>query len=231
MKAVIMAAGKGTRMMPLTKETPKVLVEVNGKPFLYFLMERLKKAGYGPIGIIVGYMKEKFPEFLKKYGYDAEIIIQKEQKGTGHAIKLVKKFTAGDDFIVLGGDNLWSVEDLKAMGKKDTNCYISGIKVENPEKFGVLVEENGSLKKIIEKPKEFVGNLINTGLYKFTSEIFEALDKIELSPRGEYEIIDAITILAEEGKVKVINVKDYWLDFGCLEDIPIVEEKLKKMEG
>ena len=79
-----------------------------------------------------------------------------------------------------------------------------------------------------EKPEEFVGNLINTALYKFTPEIFKALDKIKLSPRGEYELTDAITILSKRGKVKVIKVKDWWLDLGCKEDIPKIEEFLKK---
>jgi len=227
-KAVIMAAGKGTRVLPLTENTPKVLVEVSGKPFLYYVLKNLQKAGYDEFGIIVGYKKEKFPEFLKKYGFKATLIEQTEQKGTGHAVMQVKDFAGKDNFIVLGGDNLWSENDLKEIAKDDDLNYVAGYKVNNPEKYGVLVTKGDSLVEIKEKPKEFVGNLINTALYKFTPEIFEALDKIKLSPRGEYELTDAITILSKRGKVKVIKVKDWWLDLGCKEDIPKIEEFLKK---
>jgi len=229
MKAVIMAAGKGTRMLPLTKKAPKVLVEVNKKPFLYYVLKSLQEAGFDEIGIIIGYLKENFQPFLDKNGFEATLIEQDEQKGTGHAVKLAKDFANGDNFVVLGGDNLWSVNDLKAMKQNDAECYIAGIKVEEPQKYGVLVEKDGKLVKIHEKPEKYVGDLINTGLYKFTPEIFDALERIKLSPRGEYELTDAISILAEKGKVNVYAIKDYWLDLGSLEDIPKVEKFLKAM--
>ena len=229
MKAVIMAAGKGTRMLPLTKKAPKVLVEVNKKPFLYYVLKNLQEAGFNEVGIIVGHLKEKFQPFLKKHGFEAVLIEQDEQKGTGHAVKLAKEFAGKDNFVVLGGDNLWSVSDLKAMKQDDNECYIAGIKVEEPQKYGVLVEQDGKLVKIHEKPEKYVGDLINTGLYKFTPEIFEALEQIKLSPRGEYELTDAITILAEKGKVNVYALKDYWLDLGSIEDIEKVGKFLKAM--
>ena len=100
------------------------------------------------------------------------------------------------------------------------------------------ISEHEQLKKNIvnivknykQKPEEFIGNLINTGLYKFTPEIFEALEKIELSPRGEYELTDAITILAKQKKVKITKVHDYWLDMGSIADIPKVEAFLNNWE-
>jgi len=230
MKAVIMAAGKGTRMLPLTEKAPKVLVEINGKPFLYYVLKHLQEAGFDDIAIITGYLKEKFPEFLEKYGFEATLIEQDEQKGTGHAAKLAKEFAKGENFILLGGDNLWSVDDLKTIGQDDNECYIAGIKVEEPQKYGVLVEKDGKLVHIHEKPEKYVGDLINTGLYKFTPEIFDALEQIQLSPRGEYELTDAISILAEKGKVNVYSIKDYWLDLGSIEDIKKVENFLKAMK-
>ena len=106
-------------------------------------------------------------------------------------------------------------------------CYIAGLKQEHPEKYGVLIEDGDDfLEKIIEKPKEFVGDLINAGLYKFTSEVFDKIDKIKKSPRGEYEITDAVSLLAEEKKVKVKKIKDYWYDFGKPEDIKKLSEFL-----
>lgn len=227
MKAVVMAAGKGTRMLPLTKKMPKVLVKVNKKPFLYYVLKHLNEAGFDKIGLIVGYKKEQFPKFLEKYGFKAELIEQDEQKGTGHAAKLAREFAGNDNFLLLGGDNLWSAEDMKAMPMKDNFCYIAGMKVEAPQKYGVLVEKGGKLARIHEKPEKYVGDLVNTGLYKLTPDIFDALGKINLSKRGEYELTDALTMLAGKGKVKVLSLKDYWLDLGSIEDIKKVEKFLK----
>ena len=227
-KIVIMAAGKGTRMMPLTRYVPKTLINVGGKPFLYYVIKNVLKAGYTEIGIVVGYKKEKIQEFLKDFGFKAKLMEQKKRLGTGHALKQIKGFVDGEDFVVIGGDNLWSANDLKAMRSKSKFCYLAGMEHPSPEKYGVLLGEGGMLKKIVEKPKSFVGNLINVGLYKFTKDIFEALDKIEKSERGEYELTDAISLLASQGKVKVMELKDYWLDLGCLDDIPRIEQFLTK---
>ncbi|MFA6273838.1 MAG: sugar phosphate nucleotidyltransferase [Candidatus Paceibacterota bacterium] len=229
-KIVILAAGKGVRMLPLTNDIPKVLVKINGKEFLYYVIKNLQKASYKNFCLIVGYKKEKIEEFLKRENIKAELIEQKEIKGTGDAVMQAKSFVGQDNFIVLGGDNLWSSQDLASVNKEDTYNYISAIEVNNPEKYGVLVEENNFLKEIKEKPKDFVGNLINTGLYKFTPEIFEALEKIKISPRGEYELTDAITLLAKEKKVKVLKIKDYWKDLGSLSDIEPMDEFLKNFK-
>ena len=227
MKVVIMAAGKGTRMLSLTEKTPKVLVEVNGKPFLYYVLKSLGLAGYTEIGIIVGYMGEKIGEFLQEYGFKATLIEQKEQKGTGHAVLQARKFVGKENFVVLGGDNLWGVDDLKAIGKHDELNYVSGVRVEDTQRYGVIITEKNYLKEIREKPKEDCGKLINTGLYQFTPEIFSKLEKVTVSPRGEIELTDAITMLAKEGKVKVLQAK-WWLDLGSKEDIPKVEMFLRK---
>ena len=228
MKAVILAAGKGVRMLPLTEKIPKVLVKVNGKPFLHYVISNLKQAGYHELGIVVGNKKEKIAEFLQNNNIQATLINQEEQQGTGHAVMQVKEFTKDENFLVCGGDNLFSVDDLKSMKINDNLCHIMGKKIEDTRKYGVLITENNKLVKIIEKPPEFVGDTINVGLYKFTKDIWSALDKIELSPRGEYEITDALTLLATEKKVDVITLKDYWLDLGSKEDIPIVEAFLTK---
>jgi dTDP-glucose pyrophosphorylase len=229
MKAVILAAGKGTRMLPLTKNVPKVLVEVNNKPFLYYVLKNFNAAGIKDIALIIGYKKDMFPDFLKKYGFKATLITQNEQLGTGHAAKLAKDFVGTDNFIMCGGDSLFSPADIKRMCKKDNLNYVAGLHSDTPEKFGVLFkDENNKLIKIVEKPKTFIGNLINLGLYKFTSEIFNALQKISVSERGEYELTDALTLLAKEEKVFVTSINDYWIDFGSLKDIPKTKLFLKK---
>lgn len=226
MKAVILAAGKGVRMLPLTLDKPKVLIEIHGKPFLWYVIENLKRAGVTEFAIVANHRIEKVREFLEKYKFKATLIHQPEPIGTGDAVKQAHNFCGQDNFIIVSGDNLYAVEDLKAIQKKDSFCYIVGKEVQDWHKYGVLVTEGDTLVKIMEKPKDFVGNLVNVGLYKCTADIWPALDKIGLSSRGEYEFTDALSILAKEGKVKVLKLQKYWLDLGCKEDVGKIERFL-----
>lgn len=229
MKVVILAAGKGTRMLPLTKEVPKVLVDVHKKPFLWYVFNTLIKAGYDNIGLVVSYKKAKIEEFLKKYGFTATLIDQGEPLGTGHAVNVTKEFVGDSQFIVISGDNLYSINDIEAIKNKDEFCYVCGIKTETPEKYGIFVHDQGFLKEIVEKPKKFVGDIANTGLYKFTPEIFKELTKVKKNEKGEIYLTDAITALAKRRKVKVHQIQDFWLDLGSISDIPVVEKKLKEL--
>ena len=226
MKTVILAAGKGTRMSPMTDKVPKVLVEVNEKPFLYYVFKTLRKAGLKDIGIVVGYRKEKISDFLKEYDFKADLIEQKEQLGTGDAVLQAENFVDEEDFIVISGDNLYDVDDIKKIKKKDEFNYVVGLETDEWQRYGVLKAKDGYLQEIIEKPKEFVGNLINVALYKFKSEIFPIIKNLKPSPRGEIEITDALNILAKQNKVKVID-SEYWVDLGCKDDIARVEHFLE----
>jgi dTDP-glucose pyrophosphorylase len=246
-KVVIAAAGQGTRMLHFSDNKSKHLISVKDRPFLAYLLDNLIAAGYSDIVLVVGFKKELMEDFKKEYlkrlpllkrlNFGShrvkiqiidqyEILGPKEKEyGTACPVKCVKDIVGKDSFIYVFGDNLFSVEDLKSMNIDDEFCYIAGLKQEHPEKYGVLIE-NGEdfLDKIIEKPKEFVGNLVNAGLYKFTYEIFNKISQIKKSPRGEYEITDAISLLANGRRVKIKKIKDYWHDFGNPEDI----EKLSK---
>lgn len=235
MKVVIAAAGQGTRMKHLTKYKSKHLIEVQKKPFLAYLFDNLLKAGYNELILVTGFRADLMAGFLQKYKSPAqyvhnfkatlvnqfEILGPKEKEyGTLCPIKCVKDIVAGESFLAVYGDNLYSARDFKSFDIEDDFTYVGGFKHKKPEKYGVLLtDRNIFLKEIIEKPQEYVGNLINTGLYKFTPEIFEKIPKVRLSPRGEYELTDAITLLAKEKKVKVKEIQDYWLDFGNIGDI------------
>ncbi len=235
-KVVIAAAGEGTRMLHLTANKSKHLIKVRKKPFLSYLLDNLFLAGYRELILVVGYKEELIGEFLNKYipplkslrpnQYSVKMVSQYETLGpkkviygTACPLMCVKEIVGKSSFVYLNGDNLYSVADLKLMDINGRFSYVAGMHHKNPQKYGVLVSENGLLKEVIEKPEKFVGNIINTGLYKFTSDIFEKLDKIKKSPRGEYEITDAINLLAKAKKVKVQKVKDFWLDFGNPADI------------
>jgi len=230
MKAVILAAGKGVRMAPLTEDKPKVLIEVAGKPFLWHVLRNFEKAGINEIALIVGYKKEKIFDFAKHYGFSLTFIEQEKQLGTGHAVLLAKEWVGNSKFILAMGDNLCSAEDIKHLSKlPDDLAYVGAYESDHPQYYGVLETEKNALVKIHEKPSHPKSNLINTGLYKFTPEIFKELINLKFSSRGEIELTDAITNLASLGKARVYTLKDYWIDMSVKEDLPAVEEKIKKL--
>lgn len=246
-KVVIAAAGQGTRMLHLTKEKSKHLIEVKKRPFLAYLLDNLFLAGYRDLILVTGFKEELIEEFLKRYKPPLKSLRKSQYKikmvsqydilgpkdkmyGTACPLKCVKDIVRKSQFLYLCGDNLYSVRDLKAMNIGGKYSYVAGIYHKNPEKYGVLVEDNGFLKKVVEKPKEFFGNIINTGLYKFTPDVFGKLGKITKSSRGEYEITDAINLLAREKKMKIQKIKDFWLDFGNPADIIKVSYFLKSFK-
>ena len=234
-KVVIAAAGRGSRMLNLSKNKPKHLIEVCGNPFLFYLLNNLLEAGYEELILVVGYKNEKIKEFLKTFKHKDKVtlinqfdVLGKEEYGTACVLRCLKGIISNESFLTVYGDNLYSIEDLKSFNNINHDySYVAGFHHEHPERYGVLKEENGFLGKIIEKPQHDVGNLINVGLYSFTSEIFEKVGKIQKSERGEYELTDAINLLAEEKKVKIKRIQNNWLDFGNPSDIVLVSDFLK----
>ena len=224
---VIMAAGKGTRRLPLTEKVPKSLIEVNGKPFLQYILDIVKNAGYEKIIVIGNYKIEQLKDFLDENEPKAILVNQGEPKGSGHAVLQAKEYV-DEDFVVINGDSLFSVKDLRKIREKESGNYIMGMKSDTPEKYGVLVINGDKLVKIFEKPREFVGDLVSVGIYRFTKDIFSVLEILKPSRRGEYEIVDAISILTKKTFFKVLPLEGYWIDFGCLEHIPIAEAFIKE---
>ena len=227
MKAVILAAGKGTRMLPLTKDKQKVLIEIKGKPFLYYVIQDLYAAGITELGLVTNYKEEQVIEFLEKNKINAIILHQEKTKGTGDAIMTAREFTGNEKFIVQMGDNLYSPRDLQKIANNDEYWYMGGIYHKHPEKYGVLVVgEDGFVERVEEKPEKPPSNIINTGLYKFCPDVYEKLENSKLSERGEIEIIDTFNQACAEHRVKAL-ISDEWTDFGCPKDIPKVVEFIK----
>ncbi len=237
-KAVIAAAGKGTRMLHLSDDKPKHLIKVSGKPFLFYLLNNLLEAGFEELILIVGYKHEKIDEFLKTFKGGEKVktinqfdVLGKEEYGTACVIKSLMN-EIEESFLMVCGDNLYSIKDLERFKNINNQySYVGGFYHKTPEKYGVLKEEKGLLKEIVEKPKEHIGNLINISLYSFQPEIIEKVQEIKKSERGEYEITDAINLLAKEGKVKIKEIEDYWLDFGNPSDIKTVSDFLEKRKN
>ncbi|MFH1537258.1 MAG: sugar phosphate nucleotidyltransferase [Patescibacteria group bacterium] len=232
MKVLIAAAGRGTRMKELGIDKPKHLLEVKGKPFLYYLLENIKKAGFKDIIVVGGYKAEKIEEFISGYDKNIKVInqwdrISKEKYGTVCPIEAARNELKDDNFIFISGDNYYSALDLKKMKKNDDMNYAAYYTSKYPELYGVVrYDKKDYLEEIVEKPMKHIGNEISIGLYKFTPEIFSKIEKIDKSTRGEYELVDAVNRLAKERQVKVIEHKKHWFDFGKPEDVPVLEEFL-----
>jgi len=229
-KIVIPAAGKGTRMLDLAKDRPKHLITVLEKPFLYYVLSNIQKAGFEEIILVVGHGAEQMEEFTQTDGKEFSLTLVNQfdemgtdKYGTAMPVLAAQKVVGGDQFVCIYGDNLYSVRDLSAMRNlHDEYDYLSLLQVEHPEKYGVPVLDGDRVVKIVEKPKEYISDWASIGCYKFTSEIFAACAAVEESERGEYELTDAISERAKQGKVKARKMLDYWLDFGKPEDVETV---------
>lgn len=234
-KAVIAAAGKGTRMLHLTEEVPKPLIKINERPFLYYVLKNFQKAGLKEFIIVTGHKKEKIKEFAENHKKEFNItLIDQSEKcgpekyGTSVSVECTRDAVGNEQFIYVYGDHLHDPEDIKKFQKGDNYTYMGVLEVKNPEKYGVAVTDSDNfLKKIVEKPKEYIGNLINIGIFKFTPEIFDEIEKVTASERGEYELTDAIQALAEHHKVKVIEVTGGWHKFSNPEDVKKLSNFLK----
>lgn len=228
MKAVILAAGKGKRLRPITATRPKPLIPIAGKPLLEHSILGLIDAGIEELLLVVGYKEEMIKAYFgrdkEKFDVKINYITQEEYLGTAHATGYAKDFVKDDDFLLMYGDLLVDSKTFKELINefKTTPCegLISLIEVNKPENYGIIsVDSNGFVEKITEKPSPDLnlGNLANAGIYLFKSNIFKTIQKTEKSIRGEYELTDSMEILINEmdGKIYGYNIKNfYWNDIG-----------------
>lgn len=221
MKGVILAAGQGTRLRPVTLTMPKPLVPVANKPLIEFAIDVLRNGGITDIGIVVNDLQSPIVTQLgdgAQLGVKLDYIVQAEQKGLAHAIGLCEKFTAGDSFCVYLGDNIFQdkMESLlRNFDASDSEALIALTEVPDPTRFGIAEIADGRIKRVIEKPKDPPSNLAIAGAYLFRASIFDAIGKIKPSWRNELEITDAIQELINAGsKVEPYTIKGWWIDAG-----------------
>jgi glucose-1-phosphate thymidylyltransferase len=221
MKAVILAAGQGTRLRPVTLTMPKPLVPVANRPLIGYAIEVLKRAGLTEIAIVVNDLDSPIRTGLgdgAAYGVRLTYIVQSEQRGLAHAIGLARDFVGDEPFCVYLGDNIFQ-DKMETMlrGFPTTTAQITlGLgEVSDPTRFGIAIVEDGRIKQVLEKPNPAPSNLAIAGVYLFRRAIFDAIDRIKPSARGEYEITDAIDLMISEGKeVTPYNLSGWWIDAG-----------------
>ena len=228
MKGVILHGGHGTRLRPLTHTGPKQLLPIANKPMSQYALEDFCQAGIKDIGIIIGDVyPDKVKEFYgngEKFGVNITYIYQDKPKGIAHAIRLCKEFVGKERFVVYLGDNILRkglVDYTRQFAsKKDTDATILLCKVDDPSKFGIVELDGNKIKKISEKPKNSISKLAVIGVYFLTPKIFDIIDKLKPSWRGEFEITDALQLLMEQGnKIEYEIVTGWWKDTGTPEDI------------
>jgi glucose-1-phosphate thymidylyltransferase len=221
MKAVILAAGQGTRLRPVTLTMPKPLVPVANEPLIAYAIHVLRNAGLTQIGIVVNDLDSPIVTQLgtgAKFGVELDYIVQEEQLGLAHAVNLCHDFVGDEPFCVLLGDNIFQdkMEQLiRGFPESYAEAAIALIEVKDPSRFGIAEIIDGKIQRVIEKPKNPPSNLAISGAYLFKPSIFDAIARIKPSWRNELEITDAIQQVIDSGReVHPYTLKGWWIDAG-----------------
>ncbi len=214
MQAVILAAGEGTRMRPLTFTRPKVMLPIANRPILEHLFFSLKEVGINKVVLVVGYRDETIRDHFGKAwdGVEIEYANQRRQLGTADALKSASHLLE-DEFLMMNGDAIVGSSDIEKIARKK-DFALAVKEVPNPEEFGVVECDDGLVKNIVEKPEKPKSNLINAGIYRFTKDILEFIERTPQSIRGEYEITTSIKMAIESGiEFEAVEIGE-WIDIG-----------------
>jgi len=206
-QAVILAAGEGQRLRPFTATKPKVMLSIAGKPILQYVVESLAQNGIRNIVLVVGYRKEQVFDYMgsgERFGVDITYITQERQLGTAHALAQARA-AAESEFLVLPGDNLIEADAIAQFVAVKPEAMLVK-RVDNPARYGVVTIENSMVKGIVEKPEAAKSNVVNTGIYAFTTEIFSFIE-------AQLDIPDALNnMLAQGYPISAQEADGTWLD-------------------
>ncbi|PSQ20899.1 UTP--glucose-1-phosphate uridylyltransferase [Halobacteriales archaeon QS_8_65_32] len=239
MQAVVIAAGKGTRLRPLTEDKPKGMVEVDGKPILTRCFEALCDLGASELIVVVGYLKE---EIISHYGDEFEGVPityahQREQLGIAHALLTVEEHI-DDDFMMMLGDNVFDanlgdVVNRQREERADAAFLAEAVPYEEADRYGVCdTNDYGEITAVVEKPDDPPTNLVMTGFYTFTPAIFHACHLVQPSGRDEYEITDAVNLLLQSGRtIDAIRMDGWRVDVGYPEDREEAERRFQDADA
>lgn len=224
MKGIILAGGTGTRLSPLTDVTNKHLLPVGRKPMILHLVSKLASAGITQIMIVTG--TEHMGDMIsllgsgEKYGCDFTFKVQEKASGIASALKLCKNFTRDDKFVVLLGDNIFEDSLERYVEKYKTSlspCHLFLKKVPDPHRYGVAVLRNGEIISAIEKPKNQISDMCITGIYMYDASVYEKIDSLKPSNRGEFEITEVNHMYIVEGNATFDILDGWWTDAGTFD--------------
>ena len=224
MKGVILAAGKGSRLFPLTHRIAKPLLPLANRPTLHYAFDKLREIDITDVCIVVGENEAQMREALRdgsELGMQLSYARQLEPKGLAHAVSFAKDYVDGDDFALLLGDSIFESSFVPLRKRfdeaKPANLNLV-MQVEDPRRFGVANLDGERILKLVEKPEVPESNFAMAGVYFFDKTIWSVLPNLKPSARGEFEITDAIQLLIDEGHtVMASELKGAWFDTGTLD--------------
>jgi len=213
MQTVVLAAGEGTRMRPLTARRPKPMLPVAGRPMLEHVLDAAADAGASRLVLVVGYHDDAVREHFGETYRDVPVAyaVQESQKGTAHAVRAARPHLEEAPFVVLAGDNLYDAEtmaDLYASAPA-----LGAFEVDDPGPYGVLDVADGRVTSVVEKPADPPSKKVNASAYAFEARTLSWLGEVEKSARGEYELTDVLARQIEAGTVRAVTF-ERWLDVG-----------------
>ncbi len=227
MKGIILAGGRGTRLWPITKVVSKHLLPVGEHPVIFYPIMTLKNAGIRDILVVCGSEHtQQYMEVLgsgKDLGVHFSYTIQREPGGIAQGLGLARSFADGESVALILGDNIFG-DDLYGAVKKFSNKDKGGLvvlkQVPDPKRFGVAsFRKNGSIKNVVEKPKNPLTNWAVTGFYLYDNRVFDVIKTLKPSARGEYEITDVNNWYIKEGAMDFFKAKKFWIDAGTFESL------------
>lgn len=234
-KAVVLAAGRGTRMKSLTDDCPKPMLPLSGRPLLAHLTERMEQAGVRDILIVTGYRAETIEDYFRQHPPATARLsyrLQQPQDGTGSAALLAREFVGNEPFLLTFGDILVDSETYRAMFRvfAGAEAVLAVKQVDDPYQGAAVYVDGGRVARVIEKPPKGTSTTHwnNAGVYCVGPGIFDELARLKLSPRGEYELTDAIQqMLAAGVQFGWHEIKGFWRDVGRPEDLPQAEDHVR----
>ena len=215
LKGVILAAGEGRRCRPLTQTRSKVMLPVGNRPIMEHVIRALAANDIKDIYVVVGYQKERVMDYFEDgvdFGVAITYIEQNELLGTAHALRKAESHI-DEEFLVVNGDNLIDKRAVNELiSAKGDNVILAALRRHTGD-YGVLIVDNGAVKEIIEKPGRPCSGILNTGAYKFSPEVFDALKRAPISEQGSYELPDTIMQMIREGEdIVPLITKGIWAD-------------------
>ena len=229
-KAVILAAGRGTRMGELTREIPKPLIPLNGRPMLLHILDRIAAAGVEEVLLVTGYLAEQIEEVASGHGLRVSFRRQETVNGTAKAALLARQWVGVSPFLLTFGDILAEPEHYVGMRESFTGFdgVLAARYVEDPyQGAAIYVDEERRVQRIIEKPERGTSTTHwnSAGIYVFSPIVFDELERVPLSARGEYEATSAITQMLDAGRtLKMFALEGTWMDVGRPEDLAAAAE-------
>ena len=229
MKAVVLAAGEGQRLEPLTNLRPKPMVPIANQPLLEYVIDSVSDAGIDEIVLVVGYKRERLQTYFgdgHRWGVDIEYAVQEKQLGTGHAV-LQAEDHVDDEFLVLNGDRIITanlVEQLVEKRRNSDETVMAVTRADDPTEYGVVTLDGDRVSGITEKPRATAApsDIVNAGVYAFDQSVFDAIRDIEPDPTGELALTAAIERHLDDEPVRAVRYRGLWVDVSYLWDVTAV---------